>query len=160
MLKSSENSRCVRLQIIINILPKIGQNSIQVSRINSVSTTNQLIHLMYFESLKTNLRSPSWDLHWHDFRSPTGASVSSISFCRDFGVAAGWGMFLCVLLVWAMERPGEVEQHPGMLMSNGVSWIFPSHVSIQCRKVHCCGWALTSTLLESQDQVTLPRMVP
>ena len=66
---------------------------------------NQLIHLMYLESLKTNLRSPSWDLHWHDFRSPTGASVQlRHKLCRDILQQAEVCFFACYWF-WAMERP-------------------------------------------------------
>ena len=115
--------RCVRSQIIINMLPKIGRNSIWVSDSLDVFGESQ------------NLRSPSWDLHWHDFRSPTGASVQfRHKLCRDILQQAEVCFFACYWFeLWKgqpVEQAGSVDVKLLHLLE--VSWSFPRHVSRQC----------------------------
>lgn len=111
---------------------RLVENSIWVSRINYESAEFSWFTWCIL-SLKTN-RSPSWDLHWHDFRSPTGASVQFTQTLQMHRTS--WGMFLCVLLVWVMERPacGTSKKCWCQTLAFARSFIFsfPSHVSRQC----------------------------
>lgn len=87
--------------LIINMLPKIGQNSIWVSRINYESADSLDVfgesqnqpQVTFLGPTLTRLPVSNWCF----------GSIETQTLQRYF--ATSWGMFLCVLLVWAMERP-------------------------------------------------------